>query len=243
MQHHIYFSYVDKQIPIGGLPDKPAIFADFSQPEVHQDTSAQQIDAPPAVDQQQPASNPVVLLQQNISAAASGGVQGEQDPFSHAGGPQIVINYPDGRWEIIDFINAESVRRVAKAEQVIPGPAHSLACTVFPQQPQTGSSPPIAAQLQDVSGLTAAAPIQDLGLPEPTTEAGSDGPSTSGSGGKGDGKKSSKGKKKSTKKYHSHSSPSMLVSEQHQKTDDPQRLFSITALMWEGTNEYMWNIN
>ena len=61
---------------------------------------------------------------------------------------ELVITYPDGTKEVINVSNVESVRRVAKASQVIPGPGAGLSAS-FPQtsqpQPLDSASLPLMA--------------------------------------------------------------------------------------------------
>ena len=148
------------------MPDKPAEFCDFSQQDVRggdvsvsqrqsQSSGVQQI--PPAGVPNDPVpqvSAPVPTAAPNVPAPLQ---PQQQQAAASTGAGQIVIKYPDGREEVIDVINIDSVRRAAKAEQVLP--SLSFPETVFLQPLKTNSSPAIPANAPVVDVDAAIPPV------------------------------------------------------------------------------------
>ena len=105
---------LEEQVAFKSLPKKPAIF-------LPSDQSVQEADKEP----KQPMQ-PLVIPQQQDA-----GAQAQMHPPAQGTG-QIVIKYPDGHEETINVVNIQSVRQVAKAGQVIPGPGGALSAS-YPQ--------------------------------------------------------------------------------------------------------------
>ena len=81
------------------------------------------------------------------SQPVSGPQGGNRPPAAPQGGAKIVIKYPDGTEEEIDVVNIDSVRRVAKASQVLKPPKSALSSsfpqTAHVQQHSTSSLPAV----------------------------------------------------------------------------------------------------
>ena len=127
------YSFVGDQVRIQSMPDKP------DKLKVQGDSDGSLV-TPPDV-QQQPQSD-THSQQEAANAPVVGGSQGA------VGGQQLVeicFKYPDGRTEVISVINAESVHRVAKSEQVIPPLGHSgsFPQTATPRGLDTSSLPDV----------------------------------------------------------------------------------------------------
>ena len=82
---------------------------------------------------------------------------------------QIVIRYPNGKEEIIDVLNIDSVRRVAKAGQVLRSPLSSSYPETAQPHPPSTSSLPAVLQHDDTEAEETVTPV-DFGTPDPTEE-------------------------------------------------------------------------
>ena len=147
--------------------------------------------------------------------------------------PQVVIRYGDGQEEIIDINNVESVRRVAKAGQVI-RPQGSLSAS-YPQTSKhhdlLTSSLPVALQPSvpynededSTPNAPAAVPQHDASHVPPISAPPQDDNQASSSA-----QPSKKKDKKETEKYHSYSAP--VVSKAPEQPADAAALTSTPAL-------------
>ena len=202
-------SIIGQQVPFKPLPTKPSDLMPSDQNV--QEGGKQQTSQ--AQNPDQVVANP----DPNVAAA--------QPPPAAQGQGQIVIKYPDGREEIINVVNVQSVRQVAKAGQVIPTPTGSLSAS-FPQTSQlhqlsTSSLPaplrPGVDDTQESSAQSTAQPVPSTSHTVSTSKQSADDSEV-------------KGKKKSKKpavKYQSHSAPT--IAEPRTKTTEPEpsQMYSI----------------
>ena len=194
----ILFSFVTDQVEIQKMPDKPDRF----KVQGESDTSLAA-----TADQSSQTSQPAPIQQQPTVPAA---ISGSEGAIGGQGIVEISFKYPDGRVEVISVVNAESVHRIAKAEQVIrpPGYSASFPQTAAPRGLDTSSLPDVLPQ----------APTTDAPDVDQPTAGSSGGPSDDKDRSEkkiatgGEASTSAKGKRKIKKatKYTSVSSPLVL---------------------------------
>ena len=143
---------MNQQADIKPLPSKPPQLLPSDQ-SIQQQDDVQQ---PQGIHQATQQNVPVVSPPTNVQAPAAATANLPAQPPPPAGNtvsqqmqPQIVIRYGDGCEEVIDVDNIDSVRRVAKAGQVIK-PLQGTLSGSYPQanKPQqlSTSSVPVALQ-------------------------------------------------------------------------------------------------
>ena len=124
---------MNQQADIKPLPSKPTELLPSDQSIQQVDDAKQPKGDDQAKQQQLPPDNPPDQVEAGAGAAdvpsavPLAGNQGSQQIQ-----PQIVIRYGDGCEEVIDVDNVESVRRVAKAGQVI-RPVQGALSASYPQ--------------------------------------------------------------------------------------------------------------
>ena len=153
------------------------------------------------------------------SGGADSGAPPLQPPAAPQAAGQITITYPDGRKEVIDVVDVQRVRQVAKAEQVIQHPASlsaSFPQTSYLQQVSTSSLPavlmPGRGSADDAAKTSNTAKSQSVGGTPQQVGGGDQSASMSqvASGLKSaDDSAPTKKKKKAKGNYQSHSAPTI----------------------------------
>ena len=154
------------------------------------------------------------------------------EPAQPLGPIQVEFKYPDGTTEVMDLVNGELVRSVARANRRITAPSASYPQTMTPQPLATSSLPAVSA-VDPGTGLSAAISLPSQSSSQLSdTSAGRDIPDatdpadpTPGTSGSGPSRKRKSDGKNVKGKYQSKSTP-LVRSTPPPARFDPRRLFS-----------------